>query len=132
MRQAEILVEGLLHPREVAQFAALCTESSAEDLKGEWLRVRTHVARLSEFALLNPDIDLETARRIGAILEVLMRDAYSYSGEQRALLRGAAEYFIFVGDDDNDLRSLGFDDDAMVINLVAKALGRSDLQIHLT
>ncbi len=131
MRQAEILVEGLLHPREVAQFTALCTESSAEDLKGEWLRVRTHVARIGELAQTNSEIDLDTARRIGAILEMLMSDAYSYSSEQRALLRGAAEYFILIGDEDDDLRPLGFDDDAMVTNLVAKALGRADLQIHL-
>ncbi len=132
MRQAEILVEGLLHPNEVAQFTALCTETAADDFKGEWLRVRAHVAWVAEQGVNDSRVDIVTAKRIAKLLDELMRDVYSYDDEQRALLRGAIEYFVLVGDNDNDLLSLGFDDDAMVTNLVAKALGRSDLQVHLT
>ena len=132
MRQAEVLVEGLLHPNEVAQFTALCTETDADDFKGEWLRVRAHVAWVAEQGANDSRIDIVTAKRIAKLLDELMREVYSYDSEQRALLRGAIEYFVMVNDNDNDLLSLGFDDDAMVTNLVAKALGRSDLQVHLT
>ncbi len=131
MRQAEILVEGLLHPNEVAQFTALCTNTPADDFKGEWLRVRTHVARVAEAGRSNPAVDVRSAKQIAKVLDELMRDVYSYDDEQRALLRGAIEYFILVSDEENDLGSMGFDDDAMVTNLVAKALGRSDIQVHL-
>lgn len=131
MRKAEVLVEGLLHPNEVAQFTALCRDTPADDFKGEWLRVRTHVARVTEAGAVHPEVDVRSAKRIAKVLDDLMRDVYSYDDEQRALLRGAIEYFILVGDEENDLSSMGFDDDAMVTNLVAKALGRQDLQVHL-
>lgn len=128
-RRTDLLLDGLLHPREVDQFAALCSPTSVEDLKGLRLRILAYLASLVSMAREQPEIDVQLARRIGSVLATVLDDPTDLEETDRALLRGATEYFLLTSDDGDDLRPLGFDDDARVVNRVLVAIGRADLEL---
>ncbi|MCP3857668.1 MAG: hypothetical protein GY698_23580 [Actinomycetia bacterium] len=129
----DFVVDGLLHPHQAAQFTALCTTTSADELAGLWLRVRVHLAEVEALARADDRVDVEMARCIAKVLGPLLDEPDSWDAEQRALLRGAVEYFHLSEDHRSDLTDwFGFDDDARVTNAVTQALGRTDLTIILS
>ena len=76
-------------------------------------------------------IETERQREMTSI-EKISWYRFSYTAEQRALLRGAITYFAQREDDEDDLDSvIGFDDDARVLSAVAEALGRPDLIVDI-
>jgi hypothetical protein len=96
------------------------------------LRTRAHLAWATRLADGPGSVDLEVATRVADTLQRLLDEPDEYDAEGRALLRGATEYFLAVGDADNDhTDALGFDDDVRVLNAVLDSLGRRDLLITL-
>ena len=126
-KRPDMVVAGLLHPREIAQFTALCRETEREDLKGLRLRVIAYLASLTRLADDDPRIDIAVARRIGSTIAHVVDDPLELDATDRALLCGAAEYFLMSNDDGADLGPLGFDDDRRILNRVLRAIGRDDL-----
>jgi hypothetical protein len=130
--RARLLVEEILHPEESNQFVSGCVPTSAEELVKLRQAVADHLAFVSEAATRAASVDLETATAIADALAVVLADPASLGVEERALLRGAAEYFIRRDDGADDLAdAIGFDDDARVLNRVLDALGRSELTVSL-
>ena len=128
-RRTDLLLDGLLHRQEVDRFASLCVPTSPEELKGLRLRILAYLASLVSMARTSPEIDIHLARRIGSVLASVLDDPIDLDETDRALLRGATEYFLLTSDDGDDLRPLGFDDDARVVNRVLVAIGRADLEL---
>lgn len=121
-------LEQLLEPEAYAQFGRLCLPTSALELKEVAGVVEHHAEYIHEAA--SNRTDLEMADRISAVFAVLFENSESYSDEHRALIRGAAEYFVLVDDADGDLDDpLGFDDDARILNTVLGRLGKDELKI---
>src|SRR3954468_12377055 len=130
--RANLLVEGILHAGEVDRLVAGSAPTEPPELPGLRLRVLTYLARLETVAEGKPALDIEAARKIGWVLAELCDAAAGLDDQQRALVRGAVEYYVLdhdVVDDTADV--VGFDDDAGVVNAVTAGLGRSDLAIEL-
>jgi hypothetical protein len=126
----DLVVNQILHARERDQFVALCVASSAADLEALVPGIDAYVVRVEKAAGESSVTDVETARKLAHALQQLIAGAEGYSDDQRALVRGASEYFMLTGDDQDDLEDiLGFDDDVRVLNVVAELLGRSDLVV---
>ena len=120
------LVHRLLHPGERDRFAALCRPTSAVEFPALRASVDAHLAlaEAAEGAL----VDVEVGRQVAGALNELLDNPNGYDDEQRALIRGAVDYFVLTGDDADDLSDpTGFDDDARIVNAVAQALDRADL-----
>ena len=128
-RSPNTVVHGLLHPGEIDRFTSLCFATDREELKGLRLRVLAYIASLVRLADADPRIDVETARLIASTLAHVLDDPVDLDEIDRALLRGATEYFLLTDDDGGDLKPLGFDDDRRVLNRVLEAMGRFDLQL---
>ena len=130
----DLLLDGLLHPREVDRLVAGATETPVADFPGLTERTERHLAAVEELAGEDGGVDVDVARRIADALASVLADVPArpdaYSSEARALLRGAVEYFILDKDDDTDSEpGIGFDDDARVLNAVLRAIGRPDLRV---
>ncbi len=130
--RARLLVQELLHPNEMDRFIAACLPTQPTELPGLRLRTQAYLAWARNEALGNPTLDLDMATRIADTLSRLLDEPDQYGDEDRALLRGAVDYFVNSEDDANDLTdAVGFDDDARVLNAVLEALGRRDLLIEI-
>lgn len=130
--RARLLVQGIIHPDEMDRFATLCQPTAPGELAGLRLRTQAHLAWARQLAARSSAVDLDAAERVAGTLLRLLDEPDEYDDEQRALLRGATEYFLDVGDADNDQTdALGFDDDVRVLNAVLDSLGRRDLLITL-
>jgi hypothetical protein len=126
------LLEGILHPGEVDRFVSAARPTTPDELAGLRLRVLAHAARVSELGRRDPRVDVETAQRIATVLAQLCDEPDQLADDQRALLRGAVEYFVLDDDEVDDTDDVvGFDDDARVVNAVTAALGRRDLRIEV-
>ena len=126
------LLEGILHPGEVDRFVSAARPTGPEELAGLRLRVLAHAARVAELGRQQPRVDVETAQRIAGVLTQLCDEPDQLADDQRALLRGAVEYFVLDDDEVDDTDDvIGFDDDARVVNAVTAALGRHDLRIDV-
>lgn len=77
----------------------------------------------------NRVVDVELARRIAERLGSLIDGLGVGATEgRRRLVQAAVLYFVEVKDVDEDTSSpSGFDDDSLLVDLVAEALGRNDL-----
>ncbi len=76
----------------------------------------------------NRNINLELIDRMGAVFDQLLDGYTTFPEEHRALVVGAARYFIETSDANDDLTDpLGFDDDLAVLNTVLMVIGRHDL-----
>lgn len=121
-------LDELLHPDERSRFLSLCIETSSADLAELSSVVELHLEQVKDLADHRTDVD--TAEKIAAALNALLADVSGYAADQRALVRGAVEYFLLTDDADGDIEDvLGFDDDARVVNSVLEALNRGDLRI---
>jgi hypothetical protein len=130
--RARLLTQGVLHPLEMNRFVAACVPTDRDELAGLRLRVAGHVAWVRAQSEAYPAVDVDTANRIAVTLGHLLDEPDSYGADERALLRGAVDYFVMRDDGEDDLRSpIGFDDDARVVNAVLDALGRSDLRVEV-
>jgi hypothetical protein len=130
--RAKLLVEGILHAGEVDRLVAGAAPTDPSELPGLRLRVLAYLARIEATAEQVPSVDIEAARKIGWVLAELCDAAAGLDEHQRALVRGAVEYFVLDRDVVADtVDVVGFDDDARVVNAVTAALGRDDLAIEL-
>lgn len=96
-------------------------------------RLGAYVARIECAATKNEFLDVTLATRVAAVCEALLSEADRRGTEQaQRWVHAAVGYFLLDDDGDHDLESLcGLDDDALVCNAVAEALGRPDLMIAL-
>jgi hypothetical protein len=130
--RARLLTQEVLHPLEMDRFVAACVPTDSEEFAGLRLRVAGHLAWVRAQSESFPAVDIDTAARIAATLGHLLDEPDAYDADERALLRGAVDYFVMRDDGEDDLRSpIGFDDDARVVNAVVDALGRSDLRVEV-
>lgn len=95
-------------------------------------RVRDHLEAIRLAARSNETLAVDIAEDIASGLLSLLRGAGDLSGDHRALVEGAARYFIASDDARPDLGGpLGLDDDAAVFNAVVAHIGRGDLEVEL-
>lgn len=126
------MVEEVLHPGELNQFVSACVPTTAEELTKLRQAVADHLAYVTEAASRSNAVDVDTATAIAVALTTVLADPGALDTEGRALLRGAAEYFIRRDDGADDLTdAIGFDDDARVLNRVLEVLGRTELTVEL-
>jgi len=123
-------LEDLLNPDEQRRFRRLCIDTSPEELEQVSEIIELHLEQVRANA--GPLTDVETAELVAeAILKVLTL-AHELDREHRALVRGAAEYFVLNDDASADLDDvLGFDDDARVLNSVLDRIQKPDLKVQL-
>ncbi|MGH1504565.1 MAG: hypothetical protein ACRBI6_13475 [Acidimicrobiales bacterium] len=127
-------LDDLLHPDEQRRFRALCLETSAAELAELGEQVPAHFEQMQ--AMASHVTDLETAERLSDALVSLIGDGTGPDGagfdaDERALIRGAAEYFMLLADTDDDLSNpIGFDDDVRVFNRVLDRLDRPERKIE--
>lgn len=124
-------LEDLLYPDEQRRFRRLCIETSDEELTELGGVVELHLRQLTEAD--HPVADTETARKVGAALAELLDGGERFDAQERALIRGAVEYFLLSDDASDDLDdALGFDDDARVLNSVLDRIGRPQFRVELS
>lgn len=123
-------LEALINPDEQRRFRRLCLFTDAEQLSQLADTIELHLNQVKANAL--PATDCEMAEMLADRLQQLVADAPSLGDAERALARGAVEYFLLTSDADDDLAdTLGFDDDVRVFNSVARRVGRPNLVIQL-
>ena len=80
-----------------------------------------------------PDMDHDLAMDCATQCLALLERFPMPTPAESALLHVACRYFVISDDDEDDFESMvGFDDDALVVNACARALGAADLAIALT
>jgi hypothetical protein len=122
-------VEYLLNPDEQDRFRRLCLPTSVEDMAGLPEVVKLHLSQITDQA--NPNADLETAEKISQSLLGLLTSGEEFGADERALIRGAVEYFLMADDAADDLDDvLGFDDDARVVNSVLDRINRPQFRVE--
>ncbi|MDH4276630.1 MAG: hypothetical protein OEZ14_13820 [Acidimicrobiia bacterium] len=123
-------IEDLLHPDEQRRFRRLCIDTSAEELEQLTEVVGIHLDHVRTNA--GPSTDVETAVLVAEAATKLLAFSRDFDRRDRALVRGAIEYFILNDDASDDLEDvLGFDDDARVFNSVLHRIGRAELKVRL-
>jgi uncharacterized membrane protein YkvA (DUF1232 family) len=123
-------LDELLNPDERLRFRRLCMATSSTDLAELVGVVRMHLDRVIELADHRTDVD--TAEQIASRLEQLLTSHSGFAPDERALIRGAVEYFLLSDDADGDIENVvGFDDDVRVLNSVLDHVGRADLRVEL-
>jgi uncharacterized membrane protein YkvA (DUF1232 family) len=117
---ARILVEQLIQEDLV----------SSDELRFE---IEKYSSKIDRFARKRDDLDVNLAECIAqsclAMLDTLKQDS---PAEHRRLMQVACRYFVEEDDEEGDLGSVfGFDDDAEVLNIVVRKLGRPDLEVQV-
>ncbi len=121
-------LEGLLHPEEQESFRRLCLPTSSSELAELAGVVRMHLVHVRDQATARTD--LEMAEKVGAAFEAVLTSTDGFAADERALMRGAVEYFLMAEDASGDLDDvMGFDDDARILNSVLERVGRKDLEV---
>jgi uncharacterized membrane protein YkvA (DUF1232 family) len=93
--------------------------------------VVAHVARLEREQARSELIAVDVARLIRDRLERLFDESASLGVEHRAMVVGAARYFVSRDDAVPDTRACtGLDDDVRVLNHVLTVLGRDEWRIE--
>jgi len=119
-------------------FRDVVMDLAAEDPKSvTWLRsyVQAYLYEVREAfeSRRYPDMDFELAQRCGEACQKLL-DVFENTESEGTLrlLHAACRYYVLADDNEQDFESmLGYDDDAIVINAVAKLLGRPECAITL-
>ncbi len=128
MTGLNIDLDDLLHPDEQQRFRRLCIPTTPSELVEQLEIVAVHLDYLREAA--NHHTDMETADRMAAVFSSLIGDGEGFDDDERALIRGAIEYFVLLDDADGDVEDpLGFDDDVRVLNSVLRRIDRYELAI---
>lgn len=121
-------LDALLNPDEQSRFRKLCIPTDSTELAELASVVELHLQHVKELA--DHRTDVETAERMATVFGQLLSHGADYAADERALLRGAIEYFLMTDDADGDLEDvLGFDDDVRVLNSVLGRIDRADLMI---
>jgi ATP-dependent helicase HepA len=118
--------EAGLDSRLLDRLRALSRPTSSEELRIRTDMLRAHAAKLQALAqkTVGRNVDAPTALGISTSLtEAAARP--SLTDGNRALLRGAIDYFILVDDMEPDLGPGGFDDDRTVANAVLSVVNRA-------
>lgn len=124
-------LEELLNPDEQRQFRQLCLPTSPDDLAQLAGVVELHIEHIREHEGENADV--ETAEAIAKSLLALLSADGTFDDNERALIRGAVEYFLLADDASGDLEDvLGFDDDARVVNSVVDRINRPEFRVELS
>jgi uncharacterized membrane protein YkvA (DUF1232 family) len=91
--------------------------------------VASHLQYLEHLAAEAEFLDLALARRVAGQCDALLSAIEERGSEEiRGLVQAAVLYFVEKDDVEADVISpIGFDDDAEVVALVARAIGREDL-----
>jgi hypothetical protein len=114
----------------IDDFETLCVPTSAVDLVRLVRRVGTHVDRIAEAALVEPNVAVALSLELATGLRALAGKGSELSPEQRRVAGGAIAYFLLTDDADNDVSSaIGLDDDLEVFNEACRRVGRDDLVI---
>lgn len=123
-------LDDLLHPDEQRRFRALCLPTSSFELAESIETVRLHIDHVRTHATAATDLDM--AERIASSFEALLDADIGFADDERALIRGAVEYFLLDDDADGDMTDpLGFDDDVRVLNSVLDRINQPDFKIKL-
>ena len=89
--------------------------------------VRRHLEKLVKAQETSELVPIDLAALLASRLELALSSALSLSASERALVVGAARYFVSTDDVRPDTTSnTGLDDDIEVWNHVAEVLGRPD------
>lgn len=124
-------LEELLNPDEQRQFRQLCLPTSPDELAQLAGVVELHIEHIREHEGENADV--ETAEAIAKSLLALLSADGTFDDNERALIRGAVEYFLLADDASGDLEDvLGFDDDARVVNSVVDRINRPEFRVELS
>ncbi len=123
-------LDDLLHPEEQRRFRALCLPTSSFELAESIETVRLHIDHVRTHANASTDVDM--AERIASSFEALLDAEIGFADDERALIRGAIEYFLLDDDADGDMADpLGFDDDVRVLNSVLDRINQPGFKIEL-
>lgn len=117
-------------PAEIAHFEALCGPVTAEERAALRAAVQGHLLQLAQAARGNELLPVDLAEALASGLDRLLGQLDGLPAEARALVVGAARYFVSEEDvipDTGDV--LGLDDDVAVFNAVARRIGRAELVI---
>ncbi len=116
--------------RALKIYLTLCedlTPERVEPLRGE---VRRHFEQLVVAQRESELVAVDLAELLCVRLEALLARAPKMQPDHRALVVGAARYFVASDDATPDHAACtGLDDDVAVFNHVAAAIGRDDLRI---
>lgn len=122
-------LDHLLNPDEQDRYRQLCIASSPEEIIGLREVIELHMGQIEQHS---ETADTELAYKVAGALSALVQSAAELDSDQRAMVRGAVEYFLLADDASGDLTSpMGLDDDARVVNSVLRRLDRGDLLIDL-
>ena len=123
-------IESLLNPEEQVRFRRLCIATPTSELAPLAETITIHLEQVKDRAV--PATDIETAEMVASTLLTLLATPEGFRAEDRALIRGAAEYFLLDDDAAGDIENvLGFDDDVRILNSVLDQIGRTDLKVEL-
>ena len=111
-------------PPKIAEFFRQCLEGplkSSEELRRDLERYQARLRHEHRRAEL---LDIKTADTLVEICQKMLESmSVGTSEEHHRLIQGAVQYLSLVEDEESDIESpIGFDDDALVIRAIAKAL----------
>lgn len=125
----EDAIQPPLNSEERTRFERLCIATTSAELVELSGVVNLHLDQVRDLAV--ETTDLVTAEQIATALQQVLSAPTGYAPDERALLRGAVEYFLLADDAAGDIVSpVGFDDDAAVLNTVLIELDRTDLLVN--
>ncbi|MGQ0433895.1 MAG: DUF262 domain-containing protein [Microthrixaceae bacterium] len=134
-RKAETESEALpppladLEPELMKVFQPLCQETPYEDLVEFRSTIDVYLGTVEIEAAQNDDVDFPMAVKLHRVLASLIDLAAAMNAEERALLRGAIEFFALIGDAAHDFAAEGFGDDRCVVNAVCAVIGFPEMQV---
>lgn len=121
----------LPNPKELALFAELCLDLPPDGLAELHNSVRSYATELEAEQSRSELVAVDLAIAVKDRLERLFGLTAELPATQRALVVGAARYFISKDDAIPDTRACtGLDDDVRIVNHVLKELGRVEWSIE--
>lgn len=115
---------------ETRVFESLCGAVSGEALAELRAEVTQHRRDLDRAARVNDLLATDLAEELAQKLDRLLAGLDALPEEARALVVGAARYFVSDQDALPDYSGpLGLDDDVAVFNSVVRRIGRADLEV---
>lgn len=111
----------------IPTFQQLCQALAPSDIGDVRAAVEQHVLDLQSAKAEVLHVNLKLGREIGEVLTGLLDQYESFDEKQRALVIGAAAYFVHQDDPQGDTTfGTGLNDDAKVVNYVLNQLGIED------